>query len=357
MPAPDVLSAGAAALTHGTTSNPLQDFNAQFDQLRQRRGLIPVSELTQYLTEPPQPLRSTPILEGRPAGTAALFDAFASGDAPETITAAGDNLTVALNPLPALVLVNPPDDEDEEDQQTPDEDLFADSPTLTRLDPADVDLDMDDDWMLDPEPDSGSDYGSEDEANIQLTLPPDSLLVLESLVLGPELVARDVLHGDEVGEEEKKRAGRTNPTDWQLRIQNDTRRDQTMCRGSVTSKTALHKDVQAADGDRVVVVGGVGDTDVGEPRVKALGKIEPIVNRPRIKWDATEIGVVGENVELDADAFTEAAFNFNSIFAFYGREGVHALSVALRESSIQCYPRLWWFHGQRDDTNPRTPAT
>ncbi|KAJ6546558.1 hypothetical protein B0H10DRAFT_2329575 [Mycena sp. CBHHK59/15] len=49
MPAPDVLSAGAAALSHGTPSNPLQDFNAQFDQLRRRRDLLPVSALTQYL--------------------------------------------------------------------------------------------------------------------------------------------------------------------------------------------------------------------------------------------------------------------------------------------------------------------
>ncbi|KAJ7716911.1 hypothetical protein DFH07DRAFT_973770 [Mycena maculata] len=135
MPAPDVLSVGAAALTHGTTSNPLQDFNAQFDQLRQHRELIPVSDLTEYLTEPPQPLRSSPILipEGRPAGTATLFDAFTSENAPEMITAAGDNLTADLNPLPVLVPVNLPDDEDEEDEQTPDEDLFADSPTLTWL--------------------------------------------------------------------------------------------------------------------------------------------------------------------------------------------------------------------------------
>ncbi|KAJ7023836.1 hypothetical protein C8F04DRAFT_1213217 [Mycena alexandri] len=171
MPAPDVLSAGAAALTHGTTTNPLQDFNALFDQLRQRRELIPVSELTQYLTELPRPVpaRSSPIPEARAAGNAAILDAFASADASEMITAPGDNLTVAVDsdPLPALILVNPPDYDDEEDEPTPDEDLFADSPTLTRLDPEDVDLDMDEDWMLDPEPDSGSEYDSDDEANIQ----------------------------------------------------------------------------------------------------------------------------------------------------------------------------------------------
>jgi hypothetical protein len=31
--------------------------------------------------------------------------------------------------------------------------------------------------------------------------------------------------------EKKKEETRTNPTDWQLTNQNDTRRDQTMCRG------------------------------------------------------------------------------------------------------------------------------
>ncbi|KAJ7487292.1 hypothetical protein B0H11DRAFT_2172828 [Mycena galericulata] len=122
MPAPDVLSAGAASLTHGTTSNPLQDFNAQFDRLRRRRELIPVSALTQ-------------------------------------------------NPLPDLIPPAPtPDSDDEaEDDTEPDEDLFAESPTLTRLDSADVDLDMDDDWTLDGDSGSGSDYGSEDEADIQMS--------------------------------------------------------------------------------------------------------------------------------------------------------------------------------------------
>jgi hypothetical protein len=37
LPVPDALSVGAAALAHGTTTNPIQEFNAQFDQLRRRR--------------------------------------------------------------------------------------------------------------------------------------------------------------------------------------------------------------------------------------------------------------------------------------------------------------------------------
>ncbi|KAJ7691658.1 hypothetical protein B0H16DRAFT_1752226 [Mycena metata] len=167
MPVPDVLSAGAAALTHGTTSNPLQDFNAQFDQLRRRRELVPASSLTQYISESSQPLPPSSISEAQPGGSVAIFDAFTFAP-PATVDVPGDNLTVNLDQLPQLVPSNPPEDEEEEEPHPDvDEDLFAESPTLTRLDPEGVDLDMDDDWMLDPDSDSGSDYGSEDEANIQ----------------------------------------------------------------------------------------------------------------------------------------------------------------------------------------------
>jgi hypothetical protein len=161
LPVPDVLSAGAAALTHGTTSNPLQDFNAQFDQLRRRRELVPISDLTQYISEPPRQLGASTHAGDRTLGASAIIS-----HALETIIP-GDDLTLDHDQLPDLIPSNPPDDADDDEQPEVDEDLFAESPTLTRLDSADVDLDMDDDWMLDPEPDSGSDYGSEDEANIQ----------------------------------------------------------------------------------------------------------------------------------------------------------------------------------------------
>ncbi|KAJ7844988.1 hypothetical protein B0H13DRAFT_1541363, partial [Mycena leptocephala] len=52
LPVPDVLSVGKAALAHGTTTNPIQEFNAQFAQLRRRRQLLPVSALMQYLSGP-----------------------------------------------------------------------------------------------------------------------------------------------------------------------------------------------------------------------------------------------------------------------------------------------------------------
>ncbi|KAJ6455499.1 hypothetical protein DFH09DRAFT_1384541, partial [Mycena vulgaris] len=164
MPVPDVLSAGAAALTHGTTSNPLQDFNAQFDRLRERRALLPVAALTQYLPE------NTPAAPETSA--AALVEMFASETGPEPVpipTMAGDQLTASTQQHDLPELVPPSDSEDEsEGGMDEDEDLFAQSPTLTREDEADVDLDMDDDWLLDADSGSGSDYESEEEADVEL---------------------------------------------------------------------------------------------------------------------------------------------------------------------------------------------
>ncbi|KAJ6595217.1 hypothetical protein DFH09DRAFT_1413281 [Mycena vulgaris] len=165
MPVPDVLSAGAAALTHGTTSNPLQDFNAQFDRLRERRALLPVAALTQYLPE------NTPAAPETSA--AALVEMFASETVPEPVpipTMAGDQLTASTQQHDLPELVPPSDSEDEsEGGMDEDEDLFAQSPTLTREDEADVDLDMDDDWLLDADSGSGSDYESEEEADVELS--------------------------------------------------------------------------------------------------------------------------------------------------------------------------------------------
>ncbi|KAF8890919.1 hypothetical protein BD779DRAFT_1438147, partial [Infundibulicybe gibba] len=42
-PVPDVISVGLAALAHGNSTNPIADFNKQFNELRERRKLTPVS--------------------------------------------------------------------------------------------------------------------------------------------------------------------------------------------------------------------------------------------------------------------------------------------------------------------------
>ncbi|KAJ7724186.1 hypothetical protein DFH07DRAFT_759173 [Mycena maculata] len=167
MPVPDVLSMGAAALTHGTTSNPLQDFNSQFDQLRRRRDLIPISVLDQYL-----PVATSEVSEAeipQRGASSVIADLLASAQSPPTLVDIDGSHMMVDDPLLALIPAPPPADSDDEDENEPDEDLFADSPTLTRLDSADVDLDMDDDWMLDGDQDSGSDYGLGDEADFQLS--------------------------------------------------------------------------------------------------------------------------------------------------------------------------------------------
>ncbi|KAJ7690933.1 hypothetical protein B0H14DRAFT_3532118 [Mycena olivaceomarginata] len=94
-PVPDTLSVGMAALTHGSSSTPLDEFNEQFEVLRRRRGLTPV----------------------------------------------------------------PDSDNDDDTDAEEDEDLFAESPTLTRLDDGDVEFDMDDvpEWYLDDGDHSDSD--------------------------------------------------------------------------------------------------------------------------------------------------------------------------------------------------------
>ena len=43
LPAPDVLTAGFAALGHSSSTNPIAEFNAQFDRLRERHKLTSVS--------------------------------------------------------------------------------------------------------------------------------------------------------------------------------------------------------------------------------------------------------------------------------------------------------------------------
>jgi hypothetical protein len=47
-PVPDVVSDGAAALMHRTTTTPLAEFNTQCENARARRRMKPISELSVY---------------------------------------------------------------------------------------------------------------------------------------------------------------------------------------------------------------------------------------------------------------------------------------------------------------------
>ncbi|KAJ7264138.1 hypothetical protein C8J57DRAFT_1624548 [Mycena rebaudengoi] len=157
MPAPDVLSAGAAALTHGTTNNPLDDFNAQFDQIRRRRDLLPVSALAQYLpggaAYQAEVSAPAPTSLGSPAASDGLPDVVLHLRDTGTVASAGDE-DDSQAPPPQT----PPASDDEDDEE--EEELLSHSPTLTRHEPEDVDLDMDNDWYLDAE--SASESDSED---------------------------------------------------------------------------------------------------------------------------------------------------------------------------------------------------
>ncbi|KAJ7482617.1 hypothetical protein FB451DRAFT_1350610 [Mycena latifolia] len=136
-PVPDILSVGMAALTHGGATTPLAEFNQQFDILRARRRLTPVTDLLPMLTRPASP--SDPA---SPGGSAA-------DDA--------DMSTLADTPS---------SDEEEPEVDEENEDLFLASPTLTRFDAGDVSLDMDvHEWYLDDAEGENSEYdgsGSED---------------------------------------------------------------------------------------------------------------------------------------------------------------------------------------------------
>ncbi|KAJ7936566.1 hypothetical protein B0H13DRAFT_1853296 [Mycena leptocephala] len=143
-PAPDVLSVGMAALTHGSSITPLAEFNQQFEIMRERRGLTPISDVLPLIN-----------LSGDAVSTSVMT-------ATVTSTNTFPESDVADSDVPPLVAPDESDDELEENDPEPveeDEVLFAESPTLTRFDEGDVELDMDDvpEWYLDEEDDSESD--------------------------------------------------------------------------------------------------------------------------------------------------------------------------------------------------------
>ncbi|KAF7372061.1 hypothetical protein MVEN_00064400 [Mycena venus] len=141
-PVPDVLAVGMAALTHGSSITPLAEFNQQFEILRQRRQLTPVSDLLSLIKTSGEP--APPAPDNVPVAPMATAD----HDPSETEQAEPDS-----------------DHDSEDEREEPEEDFFAESPTLTRFDEADVEFDMDDvpEWDLDEEDDSDSDSDYEDE--------------------------------------------------------------------------------------------------------------------------------------------------------------------------------------------------
>ncbi|KAJ7780441.1 hypothetical protein B0H14DRAFT_2960922 [Mycena olivaceomarginata] len=138
-----------ATLTHGSSTTSLSEFNQQFKIMCERRGLTPVSDFLPLIN-----------VSGDAASNSVMTAAVIS-------TNSSAESDIADFDLPPLVGPDDSDNEPEDDDPEPveeDEDLFVESPTLTRFDEGDVELDMDDvpEWYLD-EDESESD-SDEDEA-------------------------------------------------------------------------------------------------------------------------------------------------------------------------------------------------
>ncbi|KAK7007004.1 hypothetical protein R3P38DRAFT_3599287 [Favolaschia claudopus] len=142
-PAPDAISVGMAALTHGTTTTPLAEFNQQFEVLRERRRLTPVADLLSLINAREDPPQTSAV----------------DSDATENASAESDEEF----PSPAELL-GQGGDETEEESETED-DALVDSPTLTRFDEGDVELDIDEvpEWYLDDEDSENGDSETDDE--------------------------------------------------------------------------------------------------------------------------------------------------------------------------------------------------
>ncbi|KAJ6456523.1 hypothetical protein C8R45DRAFT_1056470 [Mycena sanguinolenta] len=151
-PVPDILSVGMAALTHGTSTTPLAEFNQQFDILHEA-ALLPL-------------LNSSPATS-IPVSSAADME---SADSPVP----GPVSNKLSSDLPEQDSIPDNDDESEHDAEEH-EDFSAESPTLTCFNADDVALDMDTvplqpkysihEWNLDGD-DAGSEYdGSDDDSS------------------------------------------------------------------------------------------------------------------------------------------------------------------------------------------------
>ncbi|KAJ7796618.1 hypothetical protein B0H14DRAFT_2619742 [Mycena olivaceomarginata] len=141
-PVPDVLSVGMAALTHGGSTMPLSEFNEQFDILRERHCLRPVSDLLDLINALGADIRAASLPTALPANM---------DDAPSDIEDADDGAedtespesTKPVQDAPVLLVVDSKEDEEE--------DVFAESPTLTCFDEVDVEFDMDKDPRVVPQ--------------------------------------------------------------------------------------------------------------------------------------------------------------------------------------------------------------
>lgn len=140
---PDVISVGLAQLSHGNLTNPITAFNEEFDRLRERRNLTPISEdlnfeiMDQMVESTAYAASSTPAKT--PTNSTERFFSEETGDKEN------GNLNTPSNVA---------DSEDGDAEPNPELDtLLMESPTLECVDEEDVALDMNG-WELNPGSDS-----------------------------------------------------------------------------------------------------------------------------------------------------------------------------------------------------------
>jgi hypothetical protein len=143
MPVPDVISVGFASLTHGSTSTPLGDFNAQFNKVRDRRRLMPISRLIQRLDR---------LGAASPSGTAATPLTDPTALATSTVSTTVPEPSAALSDDAAMYDATNGDGSDsgkegesdgDEDEREDNNEFSLGGPTLSRDDEDDVVFDMD----------------------------------------------------------------------------------------------------------------------------------------------------------------------------------------------------------------------
>ncbi|KAF8968229.1 hypothetical protein BDZ97DRAFT_1916079 [Flammula alnicola] len=146
-PVPDVISVGLAQLTHGNATNPINEFNQQFERLRERRKLTPISDLNDLLpsltiSSDAQVVAHSVVLEN-------VLDSENASDL--------QNYTTCRPPSPTE------SENSELEVLDPElEALLLESPTLQQIEAEDVDLDMDG-WDLESDGDMSEESEGEEE--------------------------------------------------------------------------------------------------------------------------------------------------------------------------------------------------
>jgi hypothetical protein len=152
---PDVISVGLAQLSHGNSTNPIAEFNEQFERLRERRKLTPVFEDEvdgDMMLECTLPTEINNDFEERTLVAAGNYSKDANSPIDEVPTDSEASTSDAECEYDAADIIDPDL-----------EGALMGSPTLQCIDEVDVALDMDG-WDLDTEDSCDGMEDSEDDS-------------------------------------------------------------------------------------------------------------------------------------------------------------------------------------------------